>query len=34
MSIEGILGMVIILGTIVGGFVYFVSLARKKESKK
>ena len=34
MSIEGIIGMVLILGIVVGGFLYFISRAMKKESKK
>ncbi len=34
MSTEAIIGMIVIIGTVVGGFVYFVSLALKKESEK
>lgn len=31
MSVSAIVGMVVILGTVVGGFVYFISLAMKKD---
>ncbi len=34
MSISAILGMVVILGIVVGGFVFFLSLAIKAERRK
>lgn len=34
MSASAIIGMILILGTVVGGFVYFLSLAMRNESKK
>ena len=34
MSVSAILGMVIILGIVVGGFAFFLSLAIKTERKK
>lgn len=34
MSTSAIIGMVLILGTVIGGFAYFLSLAIKNEAKK
>ncbi|MEO9801766.1 MAG: MetS family NSS transporter small subunit [Reichenbachiella sp.] len=34
MSTSAIVGMVLILGIVVGGFVYFLSLAIRNESRK
>lgn len=34
MSITSIISMVLILGVVIGGFGYFLSLAIKNESKK
>ena len=34
MSTSAIIGMILILGIVVGGFVFFLSLAIKKEREK
>lgn len=34
MSTSAIIGMIIILGVVIGGFVYFLSMAIRNESKK
>ncbi|MEP2024036.1 MAG: MetS family NSS transporter small subunit [Reichenbachiella sp.] len=34
MSTSAIIGMIVILGIVIGGFVYFLSLAIRNESKK
>ena len=34
MSSSAIVGMILILGTVVGGFVFFLSMAIKKERKR
>lgn len=34
MSIASIISMIIIVGTIVGGFAYFLTIAMKKEKEK
>lgn len=34
MSASAIFGMILILGTVIGGFVYFLSMAIRNESKK
>ncbi len=34
MSISGIIGMILILGFVVGGFIFLVNKAIKKESEK
>ena len=34
MSISAIIGMILILGIIVGGFAFFLSMAIKNERKK
>lgn len=34
MSTSAIIGMVFILGTVVGGFIFFLSLAIRNEAKK
>lgn len=34
MSVGSIISMIAIVGTIVGGFAYFLSIAMKKEKEK
>lgn len=34
MSISAIIGMILILGIVMGGFVFFLSMAFKNERKK
>lgn len=34
MSTAAIISMILIVGTVVGGFVYFLRLAMKKESER
>lgn len=34
MSTPALLGMILILGIVVGGFAFFLTLAIKKESKR
>lgn len=34
MNTSAIIGMVFILGVVIGGFVYFLSLAIRNEAKK